>query len=125
MFGPDICGPTKKVHVIINYNGKNWLIKKEIKAETDQFTHVYTLVISPDQSYKVLIDQKEVASGKIEDDWDVLGPKKIKDPQAKKPEDWDDRAKIEDPEDVKPEVLCPFSSFFFLFFFLPSFSIFF
>jgi len=103
MFGPDICGPTKKVHVIINYNGKNWLIKKEIKPETDEFTHVYTLVISPNQTYKVLIDQKEVASGKIEEDWDVLGSKKIKDPEAKKPEDWDDRAKIEDPNDEKPE----------------------
>merc|ERR1712029_532872 len=27
----------------------------------------------------------------------------IKDPEAKKPEDWDDRAKIDDPEDSKPE----------------------
>merc|ERR1719247_780593 len=27
----------------------------------------------------------------------------IKDPEAKKPEDWDDRATIPDPEDVKPE----------------------
>ncbi len=26
-----------------------------------------------------------------------------KDPEAKKPEDWDDREKIDDPEDSKPE----------------------
>jgi len=32
-----------------------------------------------------------------------LPPKKIKDPEAKKPEDWDDNPKIEDPEDKKPE----------------------
>ena len=25
------------------------------------------------------------------------------DPEAKKPEDWDDREKIDDPEDTKPE----------------------
>lgn len=43
-------------------------------------------------------------SGSLEEDWDFLPPKKIKDPEAKKPEDWDDRAKIDDPSDTKPEV---------------------
>jgi len=33
----------------------------------------------------------------------MLPPAKIKDPDAKKPEDWDERPKIDDPEDVKPE----------------------
>lgn len=32
-----------------------------------------------------------------------LPPKKIKDPEAKKPEDWDERATIPDPDDKKPE----------------------
>ena len=32
-----------------------------------------------------------------------MPPQKIKDPEAKKPDDWDDRAKIDDPEDSKPE----------------------
>lgn len=104
MFGPDICGySTKKVHVIFTYNGKNHLIKKEIKAESDQLTHVYTLVLKPDNTYKVYIDLKEVASGSLYEDWDMLPPKKIKDPNAKKPEDWDERAEIADPEDKKPE----------------------
>lgn len=40
----------------------------------------------------------------MEDDWDFLPPKKIKDPDASKPEDWDERAKIDDPTDSKPEV---------------------
>lgn len=44
-------------------------------------------------------------SGELEADWDFLPPKKIKDPKAKKPEDWDDNKKIDDPEDKKPEVL--------------------
>ena len=39
----------------------------------------------------------------MEDDWDFLPPKMIKDPEAKKPEDWDERAKIDDAEDTKPE----------------------
>lgn len=50
------------------------------------------------------IDNEKVESGSLEDDWDFLPPKKIKDPEAKKPEDWDDRAKIDDADDTKPEV---------------------
>jgi calreticulin len=54
MFGPDICGySTRKTHVIVGYKGKNYLIKKDIKCETDQLTHVYTLIIKPDNSYQV------------------------------------------------------------------------
>merc|ERR1712196_486863 len=57
MFGPDICGTgTKKVHVIFEYKGKNYLTKQDIKCETDELTHVYTLVVKPDMSYQVLID---------------------------------------------------------------------
>lgn len=104
MFGPDICGyATKKVHVIFTYKGKNHLIKKDVKCETDQLTHVYTLVVKPDNTYKVLIDLKEVASGSLYEDWDMLPPKTIKDPSAVKPEDWDEREQIPDPEDKKPE----------------------
>ncbi|KAG2534066.1 calreticulin-like [Panicum virgatum] len=104
MFGPDICGyATKKVHAILTKNGKNHLIKKEVPCETDQLTHVYTLIIRPDATYNILIDNAEKQSGSIYDDWDILPPKKIKDPEAKKPEDWDDKEYIPDPEDKKPE----------------------
>jgi len=104
MFGPDICGPgTKKVHVIFNYKGKNHLIKKEIRCKDDEFTHLYTLIVKPDNTYEVLIDLESAQKGELEADWDFLPPKKIKDPEASKPEDWDDRAKIDDPEDSKPE----------------------
>jgi len=103
MFGPDICGSsTKKVHVIFQYKGKNLLIKKEIRCKDDVDTHVYTLIVKPDNTYAVLIDNKEAQSGSLEGDWDFLPPKEIKDPEAKKPEDWDDRETIPDPEDTKP-----------------------
>jgi calreticulin len=52
----------------------------------------------------VLIDNEQRAEGSLYDDWDMLLPKKILDPDAKKPEDWDDHEEIPDPEDVKPEV---------------------
>nr|AHC55381.2 calreticulin [Hirudo medicinalis] len=104
MFGPDICGySTKKVHVIFNYKGKNLLTKKEIRCKDDVLTHLYTLVIRPDNTYEVKIDNKKEESGTLEDDWDFLEPKTIKDPEAKKPEDWDERENIDDPNDKKPE----------------------
>jgi len=104
MFGPDICGPgTKKVHVIVNYKGKNHLIKKDVRCKDDELSHLYTLILNPDNTYEVQIDGEKAESGSLETDWDLLPEKKIKDPDAKKPEDWDDKEYIEDPEDKKPE----------------------
>ncbi|XP_038860271.1 calreticulin-like [Salvelinus namaycush] len=104
MFGPDICGySTKKVHVIFNYKGKNHLIKKEVKCKDDELTHLYTLILNPNHTYEVKIDNEKVESGTLEEDWDFLPAKTIKDPEAKKPEDWDDRPKMDDAEDTKPE----------------------
>ena len=54
MFGPDICGPgTKKVHVIFSYKGKNLLINKDIRCKDDVYTHLYTLIVKPDNTYEV------------------------------------------------------------------------
>mmetsp|Transcript_22605 Transcript_22605/g.34412 ORF Transcript_22605/g.34412 Transcript_22605/m.34412 type:complete len:410 (+) Transcript_22605:72-1301(+) len=104
MFGPDICGySTKRVHVIFTYGGKNHLIKREIKPETDEKTHIYTLIVRPDNTYEVQIDLKKVQDGSLYEDWDMLQPKTIKDPKSFKPDDWDEREKIDDPEDKKPD----------------------
>jgi calreticulin len=103
MFGPDVCGSERRTHVILNYKNENHLIKKSIAPKTDQLTHLYTLWIKPDQTYTVFIDLEEEASGKIVDDWAVLPPQNIRDPDAKKPEDWVDDSMMDDPEDKKPE----------------------
>jgi calreticulin len=103
MFGPDICGYTKKIHLIFNYKGKNLLWKKEPKAESDEYTHLYTAIVHPDNTYEVQVDGKRVEGGKLSDDWDFLGPKKIKDPNQSKPSDWVDSREIVDPNDKKPE----------------------
>ncbi|GLJ19026.1 hypothetical protein SUGI_0341340 [Cryptomeria japonica] len=104
MFGPDICGySTKKVHAILNYKGKNQNIKKDVQCETDQLSHVYTFILKPDATYSILIDNTEKESGSLYKDWELLPAKKIKDPDATKPEDWDDKEFIPDPEDKKPE----------------------
>jgi len=104
MFGPDICGSsTKKTHVIFTHENKNFLTKKEVKCETDEFTHLYTLTVKPDNTYVVHIDGVEVSSGSLKNDFDILPPKEIKDPSASKPADWVDAKTIADPEDKKPE----------------------
>jgi len=103
MFGPDICGNTKRVHVIFNYKGENHLIKKNIPCETDDSTHLYTLIVKPSNTYEVLIDSKSVGSGKLEDDWDLLPAQFIPDPSQSKPADWVNDREINDPEDSKPE----------------------
>lgn len=138
MFGPDLCGTqTKKLHVILSYQGQNYPIKKDLQCETDKLTHFYTFILRPDASYSVLIDGRERDSGSMYTDWDILPPRKIKAVNAKKviisyssssyynmgtqlfisfadlfflklwwqPADWDDREYINDPNDVKPEVL--------------------
>merc|ERR1719301_158348 len=54
MFGPDICGSaTKKTHVIFNYKGKNLDKKKEVRAESDTLSHLYTLIVNSDNTYEV------------------------------------------------------------------------
>jgi calreticulin len=104
MFGPDICGTsTRKTHVIFGYKGKNLLTKKDIKCESDDLSHVYTLIVTPDRKYEVLIDNKKVDGGELVEDFDFLNPKQIRDPSFSKPSDWTDEAEIDDPEDTKPD----------------------
>jgi len=103
MFGPDICGTTKRIHVIFHHNGKNHLIKREPRAESDEFTHLYTLIVRPNQTYEVLVDNKQVQHGSLLEDWDFLAAKEILDPSVSKPSDWVNEKEIDDPSAVKPE----------------------
>lgn len=85
MFGPDLCGTdTKKLHVILSYQGQNYPVKKDLQCETDKLTHFYTFILRPDASYSVLVDNRERDSGSMYSDWDILPPRKIKDVKAKK-----------------------------------------
>ena len=89
--------------MILTYKGKNLLIKKDITCKDDQYTHLYTLILNADNTYEVRIDNEKVASGKLEEDWDFSVPRRIPDPNAKKPSDWVDEAQMADPADKKPE----------------------
>lgn len=102
MFGPDICGGERKTHLILGYKDKNYLSTKKFRVDSDVFTHQYTAWIRSNNTYQLLIDNIEVSKGSLEDHWDILPPKTIKDPEAKKPEDWVDEPTIVDETDTKP-----------------------
>jgi len=42
------------------------LIKETIACETDELTHVYTLILHANNTYAVLIDNEEKAAGSLE-----------------------------------------------------------
>merc|ERR1712056_426 len=104
MLGPDKCGYTKRTHLIFNYKGKNVLKKSDLsyKQEGEGTSHLYTMILKPDNTVRVEIDQEKIYEGSIKEDWEVLKPKEIADPDDKKPDDWADDSMIDDPEDKKP-----------------------
>ncbi|XP_060080929.1 calnexin-like isoform X2 [Ylistrum balloti] len=115
MFGPDKCGMDHKLHFIFRH--KNPVTgeyeEKHAKKPTtnidkhfsDKKTHMYTLVVNPDNTFEMLVDNSLVNEGSLLDDVSppVNPPKEIDDPNDKKPSDWDEREKIQDPEASKPE----------------------
>jgi len=88
-----------------NYAKKddNLLIKKNVGCEDNQLSHLYTLVLRPDNTFEVFVDNKSVRAGKLDEEFDFLHEKEIKDPDQSKPSDWVDTKEIADPEDIKPE----------------------
>lgn len=105
MFGPDKCGYTKRTHLIFSYKGKNVLKKSDLayKQEGEGTSHVYRLILKPDNTAKVEIDGEKIYEGSLKEDWELLAPKEIKDPDDKKPSDWVDDSMMDDPEDKKPD----------------------
>ncbi|XP_061764500.1 calmegin isoform X2 [Nerophis ophidion] len=115
MFGPDKCGEDYKLHFIFNHQNPLNKDMEEKHAKrpdvdlkkfyTDRKTHLYTLVLKPDNSYEMFVDQSSVSSGTLLQDVvpPVNPPKEIDDPNDTKPQDWDERAKIPDPEAAKPD----------------------
>lgn len=103
MFGPDVCGGDNKIHLMLDFDGKGKLWSKTPSAPVDHLTHVYTVLIYPNETYEVYVDTVSVGNGTISEDWDVAIPKMIPDPNDKKPEDWDDNMYLDDPTSVKPD----------------------
>lgn len=102
MFGPDICGTEMRTHFLLQHNGTSHLINRKLHAESDTLTHQYTAVLYPNNTFKFAIDGEVLTTGSIEEYWDLLEAKTIKDPEAKKPAEWVDEHTILDLEDTKP-----------------------
>merc|ERR1712238_347525 len=66
------------------------------KQEDEGTSHLYRMVLKPDNTVLVEIDEEKIYEGSIKEDWDVLKPKEISDPADKKPEDWSDDSKPAD-----------------------------
>merc|ERR1719465_133408 len=105
MFGPDKCGYTKRTHLIFQYKGKNVLKKSDLayKQEGEGTSHLYRLTLKPDNTVLVEIDEEKIYEGSIKEDWEVLKPKVISDPEDKKPSDWVEEAMMDDPSEKKPD----------------------
>ncbi|NXJ96030.1 CLGN protein, partial [Corythaixoides concolor] len=115
MFGPDKCGEDYKLHFIFRHRNPRTGEYDEKHAKRpdvdlkkfylDKKTHLYTLVLKPDDTFEMLIDQSVVSKGSLLEDMvpPVNPPKEIEDPSDKKPDDWDERPKIPDPNAVKPD----------------------
>jgi hypothetical protein len=110
MFGPDLTCPGSKVHFIFRH-------KNPITGEYEEKHHrpahmpaigkttkLYTLIVNPDQTFSVLVDDKQVSSGSLLEDFEppVNPPAEIDDVNDTKPADWVDQQMIDDPEASKP-----------------------
>ena len=129
MFGPDRCGGTDKVHVIVRHAAPSGAVEEKHLASpprmpNDKFPHLYGLAITAAGDVTVKIDGEAVFEGslfdqgvfeppfnppaEIDDEADEkpdtwIDDPQMDDPDATKPEDWDERATIPDETDEKPE----------------------
>ena len=103
MFGPDVCGSDNKIHLMLDFDGEGKLWSKTPVAPTDHMTHIYTMILYPNETYEVFLDMESIGNGTVSEDWEVSIPKMIPDPNDVKPEDWDDRMYLDDEDSVKPD----------------------
>ncbi|KAJ8103893.1 Calreticulin family-domain-containing protein [Lipomyces tetrasporus] len=114
MFGPDKCGATNKIHLIIRrkspitgeYEEKHLIGGP--RATVSKVTNLYTLVLNPDQTFEIRVNGATAHAGSLLDDTTFnpafSPPKEVEDPEDTKPEDWVDEATIPDPNQAtKPD----------------------
>merc|ERR1712166_1541241 len=66
-------------------------------------SHLYRMILKPDNTVRVEIDEEKIYEGSIKEDWEVLKPKTIDDPEDKKPDDWVTEKRIVDADAKKPD----------------------
>jgi hypothetical protein len=86
-----------------DYEEKHYKHAPQIKD--DGITNLYTLIVFPNNTFEILINQRLERKGSLLEDFNppVNPPEYIDDPEDVKPLDWVDEAKIPDPNAVKPD----------------------
>ena len=84
-------------YMCFSINTLTWLFVQVFK---DNQWHQFRLEIYPDNSFQVSVDKHVAQKGLLLEDFKppVNPPKTIDDPKDSKPEDWDEREKIPDPD---------------------------
>jgi calnexin len=76
MFGPDKCGATNKVHFIFRHQNPKtgeWEEKHLINPPNPKITKttaLYTLIVNPDQTFEILINDESARKGSLLEDFD-------------------------------------------------------
>ncbi|OBA23162.1 Calreticulin-domain-containing protein [Metschnikowia bicuspidata var. bicuspidata NRRL YB-4993] len=111
MFGPDICGSQNRVHFLTKKDESDDSLESRLRtppmARTDQLSNLYTLVVHADGDMEIRINGGVAKAGNLLNSANLMvpplsEPELIPDPDAKKPDDWDDRPVISDPSVEKP-----------------------
>jgi calnexin len=111
MFGPDKCGTTNKVHLIVNHkNPKTGEYEEKHLATAPaarivKTTELYTLIIHPNNTVVIKLNGDQVKEANLLEDFSPAfnPPKEIDDPKDFKPDTWVEESRIPDPEATKPE----------------------
>jgi calnexin len=111
MFGPDKCGATNKVHFIFRHKDPvtGEVTEKHLVnapyAKIAKVSTLYTLIVNPDSTFEILINNEQRKNGTLFDDFDppVNPAKEIDDVTDVKPSDWVDVVRIPDPSASKPD----------------------
>ena len=78
-FGPNRGSTSDKRHFdyYMSFGGHVFQSTKMFLCTLDKFTHMYTLIIRPNNTALILEDGKPIHEGLLRDDFDVLGPRLV------------------------------------------------
>lgn len=111
MFGPDICGSDNKVAFVVKKHVVNSTVESTLRtppmARANFITNLYTLVVYPNNDMEIRINGEVAKAGNMINTPHFMVPplsipEYIPDPDASRPDDWDDRRYIFDRNVEKP-----------------------
>ena len=108
-FGPQNCLNKNQTHLDVFTRASDGShirhsLKRAPWIPVDEIAHLYTLIIRPDGTFEILVDNRSMRNGTFTGDFapPIFDLPTIDDPNDKKPDDWVDDVLILDPNAVKP-----------------------